>query len=91
MSKEKHNQVLTLNMLETQEQVKIQARLIMDLSKILVTQQNNINGLRDDQVHLTQAICGVIRGDIRVTCQCIIHQQQQDSSPNNIPTALEVV
>ena len=44
MSKEKHNQVLTLNMLETQEQVKIQARLIMDLSKILVTQQNNING-----------------------------------------------
>ena len=91
MSKEqeKHNQVLTINLLEAQEHINKQAKLIEHLSSIQLAQQNNINVLREDTTHLTQAIREMIRGDLRVNCQCMNHQH--NSPHNNIPTALEVV
>lgn len=81
---------LTVQMIEAQELINIQAKLIRQSSVIQLSQQNNIDVLRQDTTHLTHTICHMIRGDLRVNCQCTTGH---DSLPNNtiIPTALEVV
>jgi len=82
---------LTVQMIEAQELINIQAKLIRQSSVIQLSQQNNIDVLRQDTTQLTQTICHMIRGDLRVNCQC--NCTGHSSSPNNtiIPTALEVV
>jgi hypothetical protein len=88
---EKDLEVVTINMVEAQNHINIQAKLIEHLSKIQLTQQNNINCLRDNQQDMTEIIARITRGEIGVACQCLRSTSEVVSSNTIILTALEVV